>query len=451
MKETKDIPVVSIIRAALICAIFFELVQMYQASVNDFPDKSRNTAVSLTSVDEDDVLSAHLSLNNIDAEEISVNANSAFVIQNDKKSTKKKRRFMEGWRKKVTYTTKGVVVEGGISGIVNNRIKAKKPAGKITRSILVEMSKKHVEPEANVSVAICFKTLFGEIDLGIVLQWAAYNRLLGVDHIFMWYRPEMMNNTLFEELSSLPYVTLTENTGGKRDNYYNQWWTEATCNRDDQFAGKYDYAMHADIDEYLWFPRKFGIKEFLLQYPNLNYLSFGKRMYTLDHQSEISASLVGHKIDMTQASDFSVSKYPFYIENFCYANGGRRGDPFCPTWRGRAKVIVRPKQYVKIDTHGNIAQPDMAKGEIHFVPEQAHFKEWPYIFAKHNVTKRDPGNFEIKSEEQVHIHNLERGFKANQEGRFDVKHDGELKDWFHFVISRFSKSPVNKKGISKPM
>ena len=444
-KDTKELPIVLVIRAALLCAILFEFVQMYQASVNDFTDTSTRKIIAHSSTKEDEVLNTHLSLNNINVEELSVNANAAFVIHSDNKDAKKKNRFMEGWRKKVTYTTKGIIVEGGISDIIKNRMRARNTAS----SNLIEMSKVHIEPEANVSVAICFKTLFGEIDLGIVLQWAAYNRLLGFDHIFMWYRPEMMNNTRFEELKSLPYVTLTENTGGRRDNYYRQWWTEETCNRDDQFAGKYDYALHADIDEYLWFPKQMGIKEFLMQNPNLNYLSFSKRMYTLDHQSAIDAPLTNHVIDMKQSIEFSVSKYPFYIENFCYATGNRRGDPFCPTWKGRAKVIVRPKKYVKIDTHGNIKEPDLAKGEIHFLPEQAHFKEWPYIFAKHNVTKRDPVDFEITTEDEVHIHNLERGFKANQRNSFDVKHDGELKEWFQFVIARFSKSSVLRRDTSK--
>jgi hypothetical protein len=37
---------------------------------------------------------------------------------------------------------------------------------------VVELSMRHVEPPSNISVAVCFKTLFGNIDIGIVLQWA---------------------------------------------------------------------------------------------------------------------------------------------------------------------------------------------------------------------------------------------------------------------------------------
>lgn len=37
---------------------------------------------------------------------------------------------------------------------------------------LAEMAKAHIEPVSNVTAAICFKTLFGDIDIGIVIQWA---------------------------------------------------------------------------------------------------------------------------------------------------------------------------------------------------------------------------------------------------------------------------------------
>jgi hypothetical protein len=389
-----------------------------------------------------------LELNDVGIDAVSTKANARDVRQDLEKnhnSKKKHRNFFGPWRKKVVYTTTGVLVEGENNDMIQQRIKSSNELSLLLKSTpqigtndLIEMSRRHIEPKSNVSIAICFKTVFGDIDLGIVLQWAAYNRLLGVDHIFMWYRPEMVQKSRFTELQSLPYVTLTLNTKGKRKNYYNQWLTEETCNRDDQFAGTYDYALHADIDEYLWFSSKIGVKEFLLQHSSLNYFSFGKRMYTLDHSSEISKSLENYEIDMGQSNEFAVSKYPFYIESFCYNIGLRRGDSYCPTWRGRSKVIVRPKQYIKIDTHGNIRDPNLTKGEMHFFPHQAHFMEWPQIFARHNVTKREPVDFDVQEEIQVHIHNLARAFKSDEHGNFRMQYNELLKDWFQFVTSRFS-------------
>jgi hypothetical protein len=443
-KKEKDVPVVLFIRAALICAILFEFVQMYHASISDMVDNASRQTARTISDENEEVLNTHLALSNINVEEISVNPNAALFLPNEDKVKKGIRRIADAFRRKVTYTSKGVIIEGKENDIVKQRLKVSKSKVKSAKLIesanLIEMSKRHIEPKSNVSVAICFKTLFGDIDIGIVLQWAAYNRLLGFDRIFMWYRSEMVQNPRFAELQSLPYVTLTLNTRGKRENYYNQWWTEETCNRDDQFAGTYDYALHADIDEYLWFPKHIGVKEFLSQNSNLNYLSIGKRMYTLDHSSDLKESLKDYVIDMNQSSEFAVSKYPFYIEHFCYNSGERRGQPFCPTWKGRAKVFVRPKQYIKIDTHGNIREPNITKGEMHFLPEQVHFMEWPEIFAEHNLTKRPPVDFDVQKEQQVHIHNLARAFKPDKNGNFRMHYDMKLKEWFQFVISRFSTS-----------
>lgn len=36
---------------------------------------------------------------------------------------------------------------------------------------VIELARKHVEPASNITAAICYKTLFGDIDIGLVLQW----------------------------------------------------------------------------------------------------------------------------------------------------------------------------------------------------------------------------------------------------------------------------------------
>jgi hypothetical protein len=435
-------------RAAFLCAIFYEVRQLFYVPYSADSHFGPRRTIDVTSSNNNDVLNTYLEIKKVSFEELSANNESNNKRQLDKFSKKKHRTIFGPWRKKVTYTSNGVLVEGKQNELIQQHKESleklsslRKGAPLVNTGDLIEMSRRHIEPPSKVSVAICFKTLFGNVDLGIVLQWAAYNRLLGFDHIFMWYRPEMVNNSRFNELQSLPYVTLTLNTKGNRKNYYNQWWTEETCNKDDQFAGKFDYALHADIDEYLWFPRMFGVKEFLLQHSELNYLSFGKRMYTLDHSPEIPSSLENYQIDMRMSDEFAVSKYPFYIESFCYHRDSQiRGQSYCPTWRGRAKVIVRPKQYIKIDTHGNIRKPNVTNGEMHFLPDEAHFMEWPEIFAPHNVTRRDRVDFVVQDENQVHIHNLARGFKSGINGNFHMLYDEKLKDWFHFVTSRFSTS-----------
>jgi hypothetical protein len=36
---------------------------------------------------------------------------------------------------------------------------------------VIELSWNHVEPASNITAAVCYKTLFGDLDIGLVLQW----------------------------------------------------------------------------------------------------------------------------------------------------------------------------------------------------------------------------------------------------------------------------------------
>lgn len=43
---------------------------------------------------------------------------------------------------------------------------------------VVELSRNHVEPASNITAAVCFKTMFGDIDVGLALQWVGmYSQL----------------------------------------------------------------------------------------------------------------------------------------------------------------------------------------------------------------------------------------------------------------------------------
>lgn len=268
----------------------------------------------------------------------------------------------------------------------------------------------------------------------------AYNHLLGFDHVFMFYRPEMKNVSRIDVLRALPFVTLSEWTGGTLENYYDQRATERLCLSDQKFARSYDWAMIADIDEYLWLPEVYdGVKAFLQQEAqNMTYLSFGKYMYTLDHRTDTAAN--NYKLDaMAKDSPFVFSQYPFYMNYFCY--GIRIGEAICPTWRGRAKVIVKPANHQWIDVHGIYPHPINITGAVHYHPELGHFKEWPHIFDDHNITKRQPQCFTVEEEEDVHIHNMKRAFNTYKNGTYLVKYDDRLQQWFHRVINR-ARVPV---------
>ena len=59
--------------------------------------------------------------------------------------------------------------EGGLNVVVAQLQRSVQYNGGVLD--VVELSRHHVEPTSNVTAAVCFKTLFGDIDLGLVLQW----------------------------------------------------------------------------------------------------------------------------------------------------------------------------------------------------------------------------------------------------------------------------------------
>jgi Glycosyltransferase family 92 len=287
----------------------------------------------------------------------------------------------------------------------------------------------------------------------------AYNRLLGFDRIFMFYRPEVTQLPRWNELVQLPFVALTEQTSGTRQNYYNQAKTETMCLHNERFAARYDWVLTADIDEYLWFPEHIGVKEFLQRHENATYLSFGKQMHSLSNRVDVS--MTNYKLDTSKDSThFAVSNYPFYMKYFC-ARRGRKNHPICPKYWGRAKVMIRPQRHVDqtIAVHGTIDYSALNNiTTIHFHPDVAHFKEWPELFAPHNVTKRAPTDFVVTSQEQVSIHNMHTGFTpiGGDGGRFlvwngqwPVHYDEHLKEWFDFVAGRGSGGGVSVPETSR--
>lgn len=302
---------------------------------------------------------------------------------------------------------------------------------------------------------------------------------MGFDRIFVFYRPEIQQLPFWEELRALPYVTLTEQPLGSPIDNYNQTGTESLCLTDNQFGAKYDWVFFADVDEYLWFDELISVKQFLQRHKHRSYLSFGKQMHSLSNRvmntniqnangnsQQRQSNLANQEyISAKNTSSFAVADYPFYMKHFCL-HKSRKNHPICPTWRGRAKVMVRPTVHTKINVHGtfyhNQLDHDDAKNttdnnnssplvdtgggtRIHFHPDVAHIKEWPEIFDAHTVTRRTPERFVVTSQDEVHIHNIHTGFLPLEgdegnflvaNGQWQVEYDSDLRHWFDFVIGR---------------
>jgi hypothetical protein len=311
------------------------------------------------------------------------------------------------------------------------------------------------EDPHNITVGLCHKALFGDINLWMVLDWVSYHKLLGFDHIFMSYIPEVRHLDGFKELSSLPYITLFEFSEGEvqviNDKGYHrlkvspsllntttvqqlnisehqpsaQLLLEARCL--DQHAHAFDWVMLSDADEYLWFNEKIGVKEFLQRRNNkYDYISLGKWMYT-----------TMHRVNAT-TSGFNLENFPFTAGVYCTMQN-KRGKPMqvCARMNGRAKVIVKPSvHHGHVRVHGNHL-PRKRKESIHISANVAHFMEWNSA-TQNTATEpilRENKSFPIYSREEANMHGF-HVFPKNNDSSVTLRYDDKLHGWFDFVASR---------------
>jgi hypothetical protein len=307
----------------------------------------------------------------------------------------------------------------------------------------------------NITAALCHKALFGDINLWMVLDWVAYHRLLGFDHVFMSYIPEVKKLDGFAELASLPYVTLFEYKEGTvtviNDKGYQRLGTsskqlntsdlpsecttgevptaqlllEARCI--DQDAHSFDWVMLSDADEYLWFNENIGVKEFLhSRNQKYDYISFGKWMYTMKHR--VNATNTG----------FNLENFPFTAGIFCTMRT-KRGKPLklCARKNGRAKIMLKPSAH-----HGHVCVhgthiPRMRNESIQISANVAHLMEWnsATINSKIEPMMREKESFPIHTPEEADLHGF-AVYPKNDDSSVTLLFDDKLHDWLDFVASR---------------
>jgi len=289
---------------------------------------------------------------------------------------------------------------------------------------------------SGITAAVCHRTLFGSsITLDPLFAFVSYYRLLGFDHIFFWYRPDIASVSRFDELNSLPYVTLTEYTGGGREE--GQLVVEAECLSNSTYAADYTWALPIDADEFLWFNSHMSIKDFLSIYnSSYDFLSFGKWMYT-----------ILHGVRLKKDSGFGLDTFAFTAKSHCSHNFSstkpelqplpqNRSYSYCPGSKGRCKVIAKPARHKKVKIHGMYFSL-LREGRMHFDTSIAHFKEWRGILMKHRkeFRYRPPVDFNTSRYEEVELVDLVKGHELVVDGKVLMRYDGELQDWMRFVAS----------------
>jgi hypothetical protein len=135
-----------------------------------------------------------------------------------------------------------------------------------------------------------------------------------------------------------------------------------------------------------------------------------------------------HVIEGAKDLGFGLNQYPFTPRSYCYR---RRGDKKCPTWVGRAKVMVRPELYLDVGVHGN---PSGKPGSIHFNTDEAHLKEFVGIANRHfNLTVHNRTDFHTH---ELDTHWFKESHPRNEDGTVTVYFDRDLESWLEYVKSR---------------
>jgi len=291
--------------------------------------------------------------------------------------------------------------------------------------------------DSGISAAVCHRTLFGNISLDPIFAFVSYYRLLGFDHVFFWYRPEVAKLQRFQQLHDLPYVTMTQYDGGGRE--HGQEIVHHLCLKNDTYAGTYDWALIIDIDEYLWFKKKQSIKSFILEYQlirNKTYISFGKWMYTVKHSTT------------TLDSGFGLDEYPYTVaKSYCiFKNDTSKwyamGASYCPTFQGRAKILIKvthyPTFYTKFLIHGD--PKVVPNSSIHVDLREAHLKEWCHLMSvknyragKSRIIIRNDTRFPVPNEKYVDTHSTMKSHEKEKDGKLYFYFDKNLQEWMTFV------------------
>ena len=328
---------------------------------------------------------------------------------------------------------------------------------------VVELSRRlpEVDPDSNITTALCCKAMYGNVDMTRVALWVAYHRLLGFDHVFLYYHDVLADFPGFDELESLPYLTMTpmkgkvvelpeksqNSTNGTRIPYSrfvgedmhhaDQHALEIECFNN--HAKDYDWDMIADIDEYLSFNEEMGVKDFIAKYSDesTRSLGIGKKMYTLAARAD------------TVDSGFGLDSYPFTPGIFCLDfflkfHGQSRKE--CSGHWGSTKLILRPQHHREgiFGAHG--LYPSKKKGRIQINTDIARFREYQFIHQRVNPTYHDKVDFLVNFGVGLRLIDFESAYQQNKNGTWTIRYDDEPLKWYQYVASRGVNSSPKSLG-----
>jgi hypothetical protein len=332
--------------------------------------------------------------------------------------------------------------------LVEQRLKKQKPP--VVDVVELSRGLPAVDPSSNITTALCCKAMFGSVDMHRVALWVAYHRLLGFDHVFLYYHDAIADYPGFDELESLPYLTMTpmrgkivdfpeksmHSTNGTRIPYFrfvgedmqhaDQHALELECYNN--HAKDYDWVLIADIDEYLSFNEELGIKDFIAKYSDesTKSLGIGKKMYTLAVRADTAVD-----------SGFGLDNYPFTPGIYCtidFQKFPMENRKKCSGYLGSTKLILRPQNYSKglFGAHGTFREP----GQIQINTDISRIREYQFIHQRVNATYHEKVDFLVTSGAWLRLMYFDKAYQQNKNGTWTIYYDDEPSKWYQYVASR---------------
>ncbi|KAL4237709.1 hypothetical protein ACF0H5_002423 [Mactra antiquata] len=197
-----------------------------------------------------------------------------------------------------------------------------------------------IKPTDNESFAICLKILFGQINVGLLVEWLEYNRLIGVDKIFMFtYNLKREVRDVLRQYVKAGFVETRPYKYPKKK--YHKIGTKIKSFFEDEQVAVYDcyerlslykYFSIIDMDEFI-VPRKHDNIKNLMRYLMTKYpLAGGFQMTSYLFVKDIDQN--GHPVRKN-------SNIGSYFKRFSFPKKAR----------SRSKNILLPSRTSTIRTH----------------------------------------------------------------------------------------------------
>lgn len=137
-------------------------------------------------------------------------------------------------------------------------------------------------------------------------------------------------------------------------------------------------------------------------------------------------------VPFSMNSGFGLDQYGFTGGPYC--RGSYNGTTYCPTFKGRCKILAKPSIYPfpSFRLHGTKDNLNVSDA-IHLDTTEAHFKEWRTLLLSWNNTSLTTSDVQDDTEVKVYYILMDSHKVVN--GKVTFRFDQDLNEWLRLVAS----------------